>query len=228
MIQFFPNTLSPLVGKALSWGHRAKNVLLAAAFPCLFNISTSSPENVDALMLLILKLKSLNIPEHLVHTKIPKGTHTERGACVRGFVSQSNPVHSTRESPPSERNARQERADSGVIDSMAHEVARVRRIARARATSYAKIHARPEFQFRKNLRSTHAPMNRDRRTRSTTCSRPRARAPSTLSRSYPACSRPRARGFRRRGRLCGSTRMRLTLLALAYYMFYSTIAGRPR
>ena len=85
-------------------------------------------------MLLILKLKSLNIPEHLVHTKIPKGTHTERGACVRGFVSQSNPVHSTRESPPSERNTRQERADSGVIDSMAHEVARVRRIARARAT----------------------------------------------------------------------------------------------
>ena len=132
MIQFFPNTLSPLVGKALSWGHRAKNVLLAASFPCLFNISTSSPENVDALMLLILKLKSLNIPEHLVHTKIPKGTHTERGACVRGFVSQSNPVHSTRESPPSERKARQERADSGVIDSMAHEVARVRRIARAR------------------------------------------------------------------------------------------------
>ena len=83
-------------------------------------------------MLLILQLKSLNIPEHLVHTKIPKGTHTERGACVRGFVSQSNPVHSTRESPPSERKARQERADSGVIDSMAHEVARVRRIARAR------------------------------------------------------------------------------------------------
>ena len=84
-------------------------------------------------MLLILKLKSLNIPEHLVHTKIPRKVRTRSAApAFEGSSVNLIQCDSTRESPPSERKARQERADSGVIDSMAHEVARVRRIARAR------------------------------------------------------------------------------------------------
>jgi|TARA_B000000475_G_scaffold247321_1_gene221584 hypothetical protein len=82
LIHTFPLTVLPLCGNGSAGFQRAKNVRRAASLPFLRNISTSSPENVDALMLLILKLKSLNIPEHLVHTNIPNGTHTERGACV--------------------------------------------------------------------------------------------------------------------------------------------------
>lgn len=83
LIHAFPFTVSPHCGNVLSRGQRAKYTRLASSFPPRRSASTSSPENVDALMLFILKLKSRMIPEHLVHTKTPSETHTDRGAYER-------------------------------------------------------------------------------------------------------------------------------------------------
>lgn len=83
LIHAFPLTVSPHCGIGLSRGQRARYTRLASSFPPSRNASTSSPENVEALILFILKLKSRMMPEHLVHTKMPSATHTERGAYER-------------------------------------------------------------------------------------------------------------------------------------------------